>query len=330
MEEVNKNSNFSHWSYGAVLTFAILLSLNNTFRILLSQLDLAFRSLTLQLQRSVEMYCTINVALTTALLFLGIGSIKSKIWNFEAVVLEDSRFWLDITVFGTSLVGYTFLFEMVYRIKYDSTVSIHHVLTAIIISLLAQALRDSLNPFYLWIGVLLSLNAALEQPTYIALILYRLRKNVPITLISLKAAVIWTLISKTWVLTLTMKYLNKHYPQRPSFSWLDSQSNRLQIVLADILPLACGALYLVQLRCSWIMWRLYKRVESQENYNHVDSNRENVESVAPSPVTAEFPRLSIPELESEELENEQEAGATPSSIVINYALTTRRTTDAPA
>ena len=303
MEEVNKNSTAYQWSVGAALSFFLFIIGNALFHRILSKICENYRELDDPIKRNVQTYVTILVTLFVALILVLVGGLSLKVWDLSNVQLQDQRVFFDLCLLGTSTIGYIFLFELCFRVKYDGSIAVHHILTAGIIGLLSETMRRTLDPFWLLIGVLLSLNAILEQPTYVGLFLYRVRNEKFGTVRTLATATVWTIVSKSFVYIVTMVYLIKHSPQKLKYKWLDQnmiEVGRGAVILTGILS---SLLYIVQLRCAWIMWllcqKVMERLKDCEKQAVMKAESVLAQAKASSEEEASTSRETLPEAEAQ-------------------------------
>ncbi|KAK0527579.1 hypothetical protein OC842_004830 [Tilletia horrida] len=126
-----------------------------------------YTSLNFDHRRTTDIY-VLNVILTTIAAIMQFAAMSAFSMDF--------RPWhFNIIRAGIMLISANYVFEICYRPRMRWQMLAHHVLTLFITMLSISVLYKTRDPTILLSGNLLLFLATLEQPTFIALFLYRLR-----------------------------------------------------------------------------------------------------------------------------------------------------------
>ncbi|KAL9939493.1 hypothetical protein V8E36_001310 [Tilletia maclaganii] len=126
-----------------------------------------FTTLTYDQRRTMEIY-VLNIILTTVaalLQFAAIGAFSLQFYAWQFNIIRAVAI----------LISANYCCEMLYRPRMRAPMIAHHILTLFITMLSMSVLYANRNPTMMLSGTMLLFLATLEQPTFIALFLYRLR-----------------------------------------------------------------------------------------------------------------------------------------------------------
>ncbi|KAE8190518.1 hypothetical protein A4X06_0g6903 [Tilletia controversa] len=140
-------------------------------------------------RRTSDIYI-LNCVLTTAaaccqFACLGAFSLGFQRWQF------------DVTRIAAMLIASNYVFEMIYRPRMRYPMVAHHILTLFLIMLSMSVLYEVKDPTVLLSGNMLMFLATLEQPTFLALLFYRLKFNQRLVHWSLRISAVQTILFKS-------------------------------------------------------------------------------------------------------------------------------------
>jgi dopamine beta-monooxygenase len=257
---------WDEWAPLPMLAIAGCLAFCQVIHILLSRFSEKYQELPeKRTQRNVQIYILSLVVLTAGFIFSVVGCQETGILNVESVPVvasensEMRKLFLKMALFGTTLIGIVYVFEMVYRLSMDIMLYIHHWITLGILTVLTFAMHETLSTFYVKLGVFLSFNATTEQPVFISLLMYRLAPESEKTRASLVATSLYTFVTKTTFFILVVNELAKFHSSLPGqqFEW--QPAVKWQHTMFIVISILASLLYIVQLRCCKILYEMSKR-----------------------------------------------------------------------
>ncbi|KAK0545539.1 hypothetical protein OC845_005061 [Tilletia horrida] len=169
-----------------VLIWAFLQLISMTMAFFLGK---RYTSMNFDQRRTSDIYI-LNCVLTTAaaaLQFASIGAFSLKFYSWQ----------FDLLRIAATFVASNYVVEMIYRPRMRLPMIAHHLLTLFLIMLSLSILYEVKNPSILLSGNMLMFLATLEQPTFIALLMYRLRCSKRSVNFALKFSSVQTIVIKS-------------------------------------------------------------------------------------------------------------------------------------
>ncbi|EKX51253.1 hypothetical protein GUITHDRAFT_103170 [Guillardia theta CCMP2712] len=175
-----------------------------------------------------------------------------------------------------SLVVHLYIFEMLYKDRIDWMLLTHHLMTILVGVVLWNALYYTLDlrivPYF---ATSLLFAAVTEQPTFIALLLYRFSESRVVRRM-LQFAAIWSCITKVYAFCLTWAVYHRGllYPTkkiisiRGSFDW--------ELFFKVYIPIASILLVVLQLKANYTLYLISLKHASKSDDSQLQVDRDTV------------------------------------------------------
>ncbi|KAE8221839.1 hypothetical protein CF319_g4869 [Tilletia indica] len=166
------------WAFTLLISFAMRLGFGKRYT-----------KMNFDQRRTSDIY-VLNCVLTSVAAALQFACLGSFSLGFQ-------RWQFDLVRVAALLVASNYVFEMIYRPRMRYPMIAHHILTLFLMMLTLSVLYEVKDPTMLLSGNMLMFLATLEQPTFLALLFYRLRFNQRLVNWTLRIASVQTVIFKS-------------------------------------------------------------------------------------------------------------------------------------
>ncbi|GAA5888855.1 hypothetical protein JCM6882_002878 [Rhodosporidiobolus microsporus] len=113
-----------------------------------------------------------------------------------ALVRSYTQLGVQCITVTSCMIAALYVFEMVYRESLRPSLLAHHLCTLLAIISLFVSIENSYHPATVTVGVIWLFQATTEQSIFVALIMYRLKLNARLTLLTLRFAAVQSFICK--------------------------------------------------------------------------------------------------------------------------------------
>ncbi|CAD6890875.1 unnamed protein product [Tilletia controversa] len=230
-----------------------------------------YTSMNFDQRRTSDIYI-LNCVLTTAaaccqFACLGAFSLGFQRWQF------------DVTRIAAMLIASNYVFEMIYRPRMRYPMVAHHILTLFLIMLSMSVLYEVKDPTVLLSGNMLMFLATLEQPTFLALLFYRLKFNQRLVHWSLRISAVQTILFKSIAAAGAIAVWIK---------WQRFNKPSTSMAYNVLLWISIGGLYITQWWGAWVTWQISYGLKKRYETTYTNGSTPGLEELQQVDVLEKF------------------------------------------